>query len=420
MGGDDLTIPFTTGMTIRQLVTAINANANYVASIPSGINGDVAVAAEFDFGPNTLSSILNSALLSTDFGYRQDIQALVNYHNTQSERLTAVRSTGGLLDGCCPPNALAAPVFMADGVRGISTNTDFQNGHDDLLKVRANSVVPIIDEDLINEGFSSTATFSAVAAQLGAHVVAARGVAQNIAGERGGFMGMQGTKSALIAQANLFNDTDVQILGQNTIALNSAGDLETFSPRMFAVQAASMRAGVSEVAEPLTHKFIRTSGITQDASWDPADTTDANDLIIGGVLFAESIDGLGTRWVRDLTTHVQDDNLAFTEGSVRDAIRFTSFGLRTTLVNKFTGKKAAPATPESVKDAASSFLELLRGDDIIVDSKDPATGATIRAYHNLKVTLTGDVLKVNVGIFPVVGINFTLNEIFLQLPTQAA
>lgn len=419
VSGDDLSIAFTAGMTLRQLATAINVNPNYVATIPAGINGDVAVAAEFDFGPNTQISILNSENIATD-GFRQDNVALVNYFETTSELVTAARATGGTLDGCCPPNALAASVYFSGGTRGISANSNFQSGHDALLLVRANSVVPLVDEDLVNEGFGSTATFDAVYAQLGAHVTAARGVAQNTAGERGGFMGLQGTKTEIIAAANVQNDTDVQLVGQSPTALNSTGSLEVFGPRMMAVIGASMRAGVSEVAEPLTHKFLRVSGITQDASWDPADTTDANDMIINGVFFAETIDGLGTRWVRDLTTHVQDDNLAFSEGSVRDAVRFTAHGLRTLLVNKFTGKKAAPATAESAKDAAASYLELLRGQTIIVDSTDPATGATVRAYHSLKVTLTGDVLKVNVGIYPVVGVNFVLSEIFLQLPTQAA
>lgn len=419
VSGDDLSVAFTAGMTLRQLQTAIQANTNYVATIPAGINGDIAVAEDFDFGPNTVTNIQQTATITAE-GFRQDNVALVNYFEIVDEKVSAVRSAGGTLDGCCPPNALAEPVFLSGGIRGVTADSNFQAGMDALLLVRANSVVPLIDQDLAAEGFGSTATVASVAAQLGAHVTAARGVAQNTAGERGGFIGFRGTKTQIIAQANAINDTDVQLCAQNPTALNSAGQLQEFGPRMLAVIGASMRAGVSEVAEPLTHKFLRSSGLTQDASWDPADTTDANEMIINGIFFGEDIDGLGTRWVRDLTTYVQDDNLAFTEGSVRDAVRFTAHGLRTMLVNKFTGKKAAPATAESAKDASVSFLELLRGDDIIVDSTDPATGATIRAYHNLKATLTGGVLKVNVGIFPVPGINFTLNEIFLQLPTQAA
>jgi hypothetical protein len=189
---------------------------------------------------------------------------------------------------------------------------------------------------------------------------------------------------------------------------------------MLAVMGASMRSGVTEVAEPLTHKYLRVSGMTQDSSWNPSDLTDANLLIQNGVLFTETIDGQGTRWVRDLTSWVVDDNLAYMEGSIRDAVRFVAYELRTGLVERFTGKKATPATISNVKEMAATILELQRTNNIIVDSTDPATGATVRAWHNLKVFSSGDTVRINVGIFPVPGINFQFSELFLQLPTQSA
>ncbi len=428
--GDDLAITFTTGQTLRQLQDTINTNPNYLATVPAGTNPDTSLVADFDFGPDSEVTVLNSHELDTSVGLRQDLKAVVDYFNDISELVEAVRSTdtGSSVAGCC---RLAAwdpavvqgtddPFNLTGGTRGISSNSDFQTGLDELLKVRANGVVPLIDEDLANEGFGSTATVASVAAQLVDHVAQARGAAQNIAGERGGFIGFQGTKTEIIAQANAINDFDVQMTCQNPTALNATGSLVEFGPRIMAVMGASMRAGVPEVGEPLTHKFLRVSGLTQDASWDPADLTDANEFIQAGIFFAETIDGKGTRWVRDLTTHVKDDNLAFIEGSVRDAVRFVAFELRDTLVDRFTGKKAAPATITNIRDTAVAVLELARQDNIIVDSTDPTTGSTIRAFHNLKVFSSGDVVTLNVGIFPVPGINFQLNEIFLQLPTQSA
>ncbi len=202
--------------------------------------------------------------------------------------------------------------------------------------------------------------------------------------------------------------------------MNAAGSLQEFGPRIQAVQAAGCRAGVAEVGEPLTHKFVRVSSLTQDPSWDPADLTDANEMIQAGVLFAEVVEGVGTRWVRDLTTHIKDNNLAKSEGSVRDVVRFVAFGLREDLVREFTGKKASPATISSVKDRTAAFLELQRQNNVIVDSTDPATGAFKRAFHNVRVTSSGDVVRINFGMFPAVGINFILTEIFVQLPTQSA
>jgi hypothetical protein len=430
VAGDNLAVTFTAGQTLRQLVNSINTNPNYLATIPPGVNSDTTLVADMDFGPDSEVTILNSFALDRTVGLRQDLKAVGDFYNDFSELVTAVRSTdtGSSVAGCCRPAAwdpagvlgTTDPFNLLGGTRGTSTNTNFQAGFDALLLVRANSVVPLIDEDLTNEGFGSTATVASVAAQLVDHVATARGTAQNTAGERGGFIGFQGTKTEIINQANAINDFDVQLVAQHPTVLNALGTLEEFGPRILATMGASMRAGVPEVGEPLTFKFLRVSGLTNDNSWDPADTTDSNDFIKAGILFAETIDGKGTRWVRDLTTHVQDDNLAFIEGSVRDVVRFIAFGLREALVDRHTGKKAAPTTITNMRDTAVGFLELARGDNIIVDSTDPTTGSTVRAWHNLKLFSSGDVVTLNVGIFPVPGINFQLNELFLQLPTQSA
>jgi hypothetical protein len=419
--GDNLDITFTTGQTLRELLDAINANPSYEATAGQAVNVDTTLVADFDFGPFVTVNIGASLDLAEE-GTTRNVMAIVDYLNDFSTYVRAVRSadTGSFVSGCCPPADIGEPLYLTGGSRGVSTNTEFQAGLDELLKVRCNSVVPLIDEDLSAEGLGSSATVASVAAQLADHVATARGTGQDKAGERGGFQGFVGTKDQVIAQANSLNDMDVALVAQNPTVLNAAGSLEEFGPRMLAVMAASMRSGVQEVAEPLTHKLVRSSGMTQDATWDPGDLTDANEMIINGVLFTETIDGVGTRWVRDLTTWVADDNLAYSEGSIRDAVRFVAYGLRTTLVERFTGKKAAPSTIANVKDAAATFLELTRQDDIIVDSTDPTTGSTIKAYHNLKVTSSGDTVRINVGIFPVPGINFQLTDIYLQLPTQSS
>jgi hypothetical protein len=417
--GDNLTLTFAAGQTVRQLMDIITQNTNYEAVAGQGINPDTTYVADLDFGATAVFKIIASTNISTT-GATRNTMAVVDYLNNFSQYVNATRSTSSPKGGSLPPSVTAEAVRLVGGTRGTSTNTDFQNGLNELLTLRCNSVVPLIDQDLTHEGYGSLATVASVAAQLAGHVAFARGAGQDTAGERGGFIGFRGNKAAVIKQANSINDMDVALVAQNPTAVNGLGSLQEYGPRMFAVMAASMRAGVQEVAEPLTHKAIRVAGITQDPSWNPTDISDANEMIINGILFAESIDGVGTHWVRDLTTWVKDDNLAYSEGSVRDAVRYVAQGLRTTLIARFTGKKATPATIGNVKDAAATYLETAREGNIIVDSTDPATGVTIKAYHNLKVYSSGDVLRINVGIFPVPGINFQLNDIFLQLPTQAA
>jgi hypothetical protein len=425
--GDNLAITIPTGLTLRQLAGLINANTNYLATIPPQINGDIELATAFDFGASTVTSMQTSfsGTVATS-GFRQNIKEIVYWMNNSAEYVIASRYTVDVLDGG-DTNVVDYPATTGDplpflfqlygGARGISSNTDFQNGFDTMLLRVVDQVIPLIDQDLDNEGYSSTATWASVSAQLVDHVSAARGAAGL---ERGGWIGFRGTKRETIVAANGINDADVALVAQYPTVVGISGSLVAKGPREFAVMGASMRLGAIEIGEPLTNKYLRVSAVTQDASWDPASVTDSGDLIQNGVMFAETIPGLGTKWVRDMTTWVRDDNLAYSEGSVRDVVRYVAYNLRKTVDTRFTGRKATPATIASVKDTVSTLLETFRQQNIIVDSTDPATGQTIRAYYGLKVFSDGDILRLNVGIFPVPGINFELIDIFLSLPTQSA
>lgn len=426
---DDLNISFTAGMTLRDLVNEINNNYNYEATIPDGVNPDTTLMESFDFGDRATNVDVrfDDAIDPNAKGsFRRDLQVVVDWINDFSELATAERATAGSDEGSELPaftGGLAGtirdvPVAFVGGTRGTSSNTDFQNGFDELLKVRGNHIVPLISQDLANEGHSSTATVKSVAAQLLEHVKLARGAGHN---EMGGYLGYKGSLSDVLAQAAAENDQDVQLCPQQGQFLDASGTLKLMPEWSMAVAAAGMRSGAEEVGEPLTFKYVSTAKIEQDSSWSPKERTDVNRLLQGGVLFAEKTDA-GIRWVRDLTTHLQDDNIAFIAGSTRHAVRFVAYDLRTHLENKFTGEKGAPGTVASIRDEAASKLQEYRANRIIVDSLDPQTGEppTIPGFRNLRVFINGNVATVRVEIFPVTGITFQLNDIFLQLPRLAA
>lgn len=435
----DKTFTFVTDETLEDLVTAINANTDYKATVPNGINSRTFLVKDFDFDLGALDVDIRNdkdtvatppsptANVPVPWcnNFRADLWVLITDINEKNQTVTATRASGiSTGAGQGRPEFTGGSIgtagdtfkYLTGGTRGHSHNSDWQAAFDLLLKQRCNFVVPLIVRDLTDEGYGSDATWASVAAQLAAHVKAANGIEKT---ERGGVIGYRGTKSNLIAKANAFNNTDVQIVSQKPTCLDVDGNLVEMDEWAAAVLAVGMRGGMPEVGEPLTHKYPKTTEIAQDSSWDPGERTDANQLIQAGVLFTESIKGKGIRWVRDITTHVQDDNLAYMEGSVRDVVRFVSYGLRTTLEDRFTGVKATPANAESIKDTATEYLELCRSQNIIVDSTD-ANGGTVKAFHNLRVKISGDIATIRVEIFPVVGINFQLNEIYLQLPTQAA
>jgi hypothetical protein len=436
----DLNIAFAGEQTLQELANEINQNSNYSATIPATIS-PLSLVNDFDFDHSAWRVELRNdmdaegtapfPLVSPAIQWLnrfQKMNALIEADiDAKSEWAEVARDTGtGLHAGGGIPEFTGGSVgtagdtfeYFSGAIRGVSTNTNWQDALDELLKVRKQHVVPLISEDLANQVHGSSATFAVVAAQLGAHVSLCRGVEKN---ECGGYMGIKGTRTQYVARANLFGDQDVALTSQRLTRLNAAGsasvELDEWSS---AVAAAGTRAGMPEVGEPLTHKYLRSDGLDQDASWDPLDRTDANLLIENGCLFAENKEGKGMRWVRDLTTWIADDNLAYAEGSVRDAVRFFTYGLREHLEDKFTGIKAKPATAANIKEETAAFGELMRGEFVIVDSIDEDTGELIHAYHEIRVTISGDIARVRVEIFPVTGVNFQLTEIFLQLPVQAA
>jgi hypothetical protein len=435
----DLNITFSGGQTLQELANEINQNANYLATIPNSISPLVLIN-DFDFDHSAWRVDIrnDSGAESTEpfpvvnppvpwlnrFAKNQqlvsaDIDAKAQWVDVARSTGTSQGAGSGLPEFTGGAKSSAGDVYqyLSGAIRGTSTNTTWQSAFDELIKVRHQHVVPLISEDLSNQVYGSSATFASVAAQLGAHVGLGRGVQKN---ECGGYIGMKGTLDQLISQANDFGDQDVAITSQRLTVLNAAGTLVEMDEWVSAVAAAGMRAGMPEVGEPMTWKYVESTSLDQDSSWDPAEVTDANRLIENGVLFMEEIEGKGIRWVRDLTTWIRDDNLAYAEGSVRDVVRYTSYGLRTHLEDKFTGVKASPANAASIKEETAAYLELVRGDNIIVDSTDATTGEVIYAYHNIRVNISGDIARIRVEIFPVTGINFQLTEIFLQLPTQAA
>ena len=426
---DDLNLTFIANETLRQFVDRINSTTNYRASIGGGVNGDTTLMKTFDFGTRaTAVDVRFDAAISpsTKGTFRRDLQDAIDWINDHSELITATRSTSATAEGSELPlvtggvagTAQDTVVYLVGGTRGISSNTNWQDAFDLLLKERINHVVPLISQDLTNEGYSSTATFKSVAAQLAAFVNSANSSAKN---ECGGYIGMKGTRTDLINQTTSLNNKDIQLFGQKFTVLDVDGNLTEQQEWAAAVMAAGMRAGLPEVGEPLTFKLIQINGLSQDASWDWKDITDANALIKEGVMFAAQKPGGGFRWVRDITTYKSSTEEFFTAGSTRDATRYVAYDFRFNLEEKFTGLKAKPATVASIREAASVLLEGYRQQSIIVESLDPETGTkTHPGWRNLRVFISGNTAIIRVEIFPVQGITFEHIDITLQNVKLAA
>lgn len=297
--------------------------------------------------------------------------------------------------------------ITTEGLYGESDNADWQDAAEALLRVRVNHVIPLVSEDL------PLVDLDDIHAIFKNHVISAAGAWKN---ERNVYLSKKGTKDEIIATSQLLNDRNVVLAGvQRPTLLNVDGELEEYPEWGMAVIACGCRAA-AEIGLPLTFKFLNIQGLTQDSSWNPDYRTDANVMIDNGVMFAERLVGRGFRFVRDLTTHLKDDNVNFFQDSSNTAVNFITYEIRTGMENAFVGKKAAPgiATAASAASVAAmkAYLDTKIGNyinDVIVAAYNPAT---------TRIKIVGNEAKVVYSVLMINGLDFIKIEEILQLPTS--
>jgi len=306
--------------------------------------------------------------------------------------LVSVASTAGV--GQAPSNT-TVPVFLSGGSEGISTFAEYQVALNLLKKIRVNSIVVLTPDP-------------AVHAALIAHCDFMAGIGRS---ERDGFVGLLNSaqtglpsKNEVKAQIVDLNTRHIRAFAQNIERFNTSGERVTFGPAFQACVAAGMQAG-SDVGTSLTFKFGNVLSLAQHSSWNPID--DAEELINAGLCFMETVDGVGRRFVRNITTHLQSNNIAYIEGSVNEAVNFATFNFRTNM-EIAVGKKGFSGTINAAKSVAINTLGLLVDAEVLV------------AYQSLAFELIVDVLEVDVEIAPVIPINFVKNTIHLVTVRQSA
>lgn len=406
--GDNLDLSFSTYSTLKELINAINVAAG-------GVYTAVAVTTNpYTFNCTDLDRLAITDIRTSAASAYAQVFRIVSWINSNSSWISATRADGLAAEGDLAPDDTVGYVPLASGARGISSNTDWQNAFNAMGAQRVNQVVPLASEDLTNLGQGSTATFASIVAAADSHVAfysSTKGKS-----ERQCFVGMKGTKTAVLAQAGTLQSPHTVLTSQSIKRPDAVGNMAQFPEWGLAVIMAGGRAG-SLLGEPLVYKNIRAYGLSQDASWNP--NSDGEDLILGGVTFAFNPPNQGYKFDRVITTYTKLDNDAYVEESVVQGWKTVSYGLRTQLENIFTGVRGLPATIQGIVNAADRILSQYRQEGQIVDSI-LADGTTLRAYRELQVVLDGDIARLSVIISPVSGINFQLNTLFLVPATIAA
>lgn len=304
---------------------------------------------------------------------------IVTTVNAGSAIVAAARATGATLPPANTPN----PVFLTGGGEGSTSFSDWQAALDTLRDYRVNTIVVMTAD-------------AAVHAAVIAHCVYMCGPGRS---ERDCLLGMASgtTLSQAKAGALAMNTRHSRLFIQDIQRFNTDGEKERFAPPFTACLAAGMQAG-SSVGTSLTFKFLNVLNVYGDSTYTIMD--DANELINSGLCMVETVPNRGWRWLRNVTTYLIDNNLAYTEGSVNEAVNYAVYNLRQSL-EAIVGQKGFAGTVTAAEGIAISILGQL-----VIET-------VITSYRNLDIVLEDDVMTIDVEVAPVIPVNFVKTTIHL-------
>jgi hypothetical protein len=333
-----------------------------------------------------------SCLSPAEPTFYADLWAMIDWINNNSQYVDAAKASGA--KGGAVTNT-TSPVFLSGGEEGTTAFSHYQAALNLLKQVRVNSIVVLTGDP-------------AVHAAADAHAAYMAGVGRN---ERDVFVGLMNTgltdvpsKTEAKSQVVDLNSRHVRAFAQAIERYNTAGERQEFEPYFQAAVAAGMQAG-SPIGTPLTRKYANVLSLRQSTSWNPTD--DSEEMIQAGLCFMENVDGVGRRVVRNITTHLSSDNIAFTEGSVNEAVNYAVYTFRTAM-EYAVGRSGFAGTVNAATGIAIGILGELKDENILV-----ATGG-------LNIELIVDVLETSVEMAPVLPINFVKNTIHLVTIPQTA
>jgi hypothetical protein len=372
----------TTHNTVLKAADYFNARNNGVQGFDFTI---VTGVTAFEMSNMDIQTAAVDILNPAEPGFLADLYAVVAWINQNSQYLSAAISSGAT--GGAPDNT-AAPLFMTGGSTGTATFTEYQAALNLLKQVDCNTIVALTGDPAVHAAIASHCQYMAGIGRSERDAV--------LGALNAGFTDVP-TKDELKTQIVDINNKYVRLTGQAMERFNRAGERTEFLPPFTAAVAAGMQAG-SSVGTSLTYKFANVLSFRQHSTWNPTD--DAEEMIQAGALFLENVEGTGRRWVRNITTFLQNNNVANTEASVVEAASTSVRNLRRNL-EFAVGKKGFSGTVNATKSIAINTLGLLVDAEILTQ------------WRSLELELVVDVLTVSVEIAPVIPINFIKTTVHL-------
>ncbi len=379
----DMTVASGSYTTVQKVVDFLNAQDGFTATALVS-NPTTFLMTDMDFDAA-------QSLLTTAKDYYADLYEFVAKINESSQYIDAARATGASL----VPASTSSPVFLTGGIEGVPTIVEWQAALDLLKKRRVTTIVALTNDPAVHAAKASHLVLRAGTLRSEANGYVGIGTADG-AGE---------TRTNIKAQIQALGTRHLSAISEEVERSDPDTGLATFyPPHFYAAIAAGMQAG-SPIGEPLTRKTILATDVRNDSSWSVED--DAEEMLDAGLMMSEKVDGVGVRWVRSLTTHLADDNVAFVEMSANESANHAAFELRRRIELKI-GRRGLAGSVAGIKGIASGELGRLVDDETIV------------AWRALQVEQVGDVFPLSVEIAPVLPINFVPVTIHLVAAQVAA
>ena len=201
------------------------------------------------------------------------------------------------------------------------------------------------------------------------------------------------TKAQAQTAVNALNTRYVSLCGDKIQVRHPNGTTPWLAPPYLALMFAGMQAGTS-AAVPLTDKRPRILDASQ--TWRP--NLDREEMI-RSCLVTLSQNNLGWYMARDITTHIEDDNVYYSERSVWEALQTA---VRTT---------RAYISSKGVQPKVAGYRILLKNKAMASLDDQVAFGTHITEWRNLTIVDVGDVSTIKVEIAPVFPANFIVIQI---------
>lgn len=389
LAGNMVNALFTNYTTLKQLEDHIEAKSADFTVVP--LIGSPTRFDPVNLDHRTATSIMDPTVV-TLYGQLYDIVTALNQKSALVEAEEATGATGA------PSNV--GPVMLTGAHEGdvgnpgvpTATNDDWVAAIEKLKQIRVNTLVPATSDDAIHAAVVDHCEYMCGIGRSERDCVLAADVDETFA--------------QIKARALALNSRHARLCSQEVYLFNTALEPEWQPPMFQAALIAAAQAGCS-VGTPLTKKLFNVNGVRQHSSWNPAD--DASEAILAGLTFMRFVDGRGTILVRNNTTYLVDENVVFSEASANQALNTAVFEFRNRM-EAAVGKKGFGGTIRDAKAKGIAILDAMKND----------TDPFLVDYVAPSFTLVKDTLECEVGMAPVLPINFVPIKVSVYAPTLTA